>query len=58
MEFGTKPCKKLIVILEFQIINKEMVGSYMILLCLYSSRSIIASAHNDPCFILNHVQII
>ena len=26
-----------------------MVGSYMLLLCLYSSRLIIASAHKDPC---------
>ena len=35
-----------------------MVGSYMLLLCLYSSHLIIASAHNDLCLILNHIQII
>ena len=30
----------------------------MLLLCLYSSRLIIASAHNDLCLILNHTQVI
>ena len=35
-----------------------MVGPYMLLLCLYSSHLIIASAHNDLCLILNHIQII
>ena len=35
-----------------------MVGPYTLLLCLYSSRLIVASAHNDLCLILNHAQII
>ena len=35
-----------------------MVGPFMLLLCLYSSHLIIASAHNDLCLILNHIQII
>ena len=35
-----------------------MVWPFMLLLCLYSSHLIIASAHNDLCLILSHIQII